>query len=95
LTGVCFIHNKLGIQYSFLSIKNILISQTRDIKLGTFPHNTLKLRLNPEANISNNILYNLNKVDNIRAVSSILIKLIKPLSGFLNTGSLTPIHLDQ
>ena len=40
------------------------------------------------------MLYNLDKVDNIKAVGLILIELIKPLSGFLNAGSLIPIHLD-
>ena len=94
MTGVCFIHNKLGIQYSFLSIKNILISQTGDIKLSIFLYNTLKLGLNLETNISDSMLYNLNKVNNIRAVSLMLIELIKPLFGFLNIGSLIPIYLD-
>ncbi len=40
------------------------------------------------------MLYNLDKVDNIRAVGSMLIELIEPLSGFLNAGSLIPIYLD-
>jgi hypothetical protein len=40
------------------------------------------------------MLYSLDKADDIRAIGSMLIELIEPLSGFLNAGSLTPIHLD-
>ena len=57
MTGVCFIHNKLGIQYGFISTKNVLVSRTGDIRLGTFLYNTLKLKLNPEKQILATVYY--------------------------------------
>ena len=95
MTGVCFIHNKLGIQYGFLNTKNVFVWWTGDVKLGTFLYNTLKFGLNSKANVGDSMLYSLDKIDDIKAIGSMLIELIKPLSGFLNMGSLTPIHLNE
>jgi len=39
-------------------MKNVLVSQTGDIRLGTFPYNTLKLELNLEKQILATICYN-------------------------------------